>query len=502
MESTPKSSYTTKVGPNDVLLGRGDHSVKNEGNIRFRQLVKAQKTRYKNVLDVSEKHDIACEIIRAVRDRGGQFLRRVEPLGEAQELGVLSEEEAWVPAEESIVIKKCKQAFRDKPPKKENTGAEGLGQGEGIPRRRNASQQDTINAMHTPFAHLRQMHQPNGLNVEGLQHDDEIALHLLANIPRPTQQMDLNEQIARVLGSSPSAASLQQQQQQRQLSNILMAEAAIAAEMQRRQLAEQSLTLLTRQLQQNSQEQLGHNLIRQLVQSQLQQRQAPASLSVPLADNQLSIAQFLRQQHSPPQNEWLARALSLVPEGGRSATGISGSLSSNNAIASALQVNDSRRLQEALARRDNSLSLQEAQRQRELKGLRALQQLQHLQQQRTAHQQHEPAVATSTVNRASSELEILRALVAQQQQQQQRPEAEGTVALGASSPPVPFIPSARKRSTSFSDNKQPRQDDSPLSEKELSSFHESSPKKRFKTEHKSDSSSLSQDSSARSSISG
>jgi hypothetical protein len=481
------------VGPNDVLLGRGDHSVKNEGNIRFRQLIKAQKARYKNVLDVSEKHDIACEIIRAVRDRGGQFLRRVEPLGEAQELGVLSEEEAWVPAEESIVIKKCKQAFRDKPPKKENTGAEGLlGHGEGSPRRRNASQ-ETINTMDTPFAQLRQMQQPNRLNGEGLQVDDEIALHLLANIPRPTQWRDLNEQIARLLGSTPSAASQQQQQQQQQLSNALMAEAAIAAELQRRQLAEQTLALWTRQPRQSSQEQLEHNLIRQLVQSQLQHRQAPASFSAPLADTQLSIAQFLRQQQSPPQNEWLARALSFFPEGGRSAAAVSGSLSSNNAIALALQASPSHRLQEALARRDNSLSLQEAQRQRELKGLQALQQLHHLQRQTAQQQRQQPSLDTSTLNQASSELEILRALVAQHQQQQSRqmmrPDAESTIALGASSPPVPFIPFARKRSTPNSDNKQQRQEESPLAEKRVPSMDDSSLQKRFKTEHKSDSSS-------------
>ena len=495
MEASPKPSYTTKVGPNDVLLGRGDHSVKNEGNIRFRQLVKAQKARYKNVADVSEKHDIACEIIRAVRDRGGQFLRRVEPLGEAQELGVLSEEEAWVPAEESIVIKKCKQAFRDKPLKKGSIGIDALDHGEGPPRQGSASQQDTIHDMHTSFPQLRQLQQNNRLNEAGIRLDDEIAFHLLANIPRPTQQMDLNEQIARVLGSSHSAAS----QHQQQLSNILMAEAAIAAELQRRQLADEALTLLTRQPQESSQEQLGRNLIRQLVQSQLPQRQAP--LSVPSGNTQSSIAPFLRVQQNPPQSDWLARALSYVPDvGRRSATAVSGSLRSSNTLASSLQTTPSFRLQEAFAQRDGSLSLQEAQRQRQLKGLQALHQLHRLQQQRAAQQQ-QPSLGTSTLNQASSELEILRALVAQQQQQHEqqlrqtmRPDAEGTTALGASTPNVPLEPLARKRSTSLSpDNKQLRRDESPLSEKEFPSMDDSSPRKRRKTEHKSDSSSLTHD---------
>lgn len=491
------SYYTTKVGSNDVLLGRGDHSVKNEGNIRFRLLVKAQKARYKNVADVSEKHDIACEIIRAVRDRGGQFLRRVEPLGEAQELGVPSEEEAWVPAEESIVIKKCKQAFRDKPPKRENFDVAGLTtHNEGSP------QQDPFSELHSPFDQLQrqQSQQPNQL---GLQIDDALARRLLTQFPRQTQQMDLNAQLAQLLESS-STSSVQQQQQQ-QLSSILNAEAAMAAELQRRQGVEQTLALLTRQSQQGNQQHLGQNLIQQLAQAQLQGRQTAALLSNPSANTQMSITQLLRQQQNPPRDEWLDRALSSY-QGGRSAAA-SGSLFSRNAFASPPQDDRLNRLQEALAQRDNTVALQEAQRQRGQVGLQALQQLRLLQLQLQQAQQHPPPATSAARSNTVSELEMLRTLLAHQQQQQQqqmrmaqlmiRPDAEGAVALGSSSPPVPFSPFARKRSCSSPDNKQSQQE-SPLSDKEFASTDESSLQKRFKTEHKSDSSSMSHDSSGHS----
>ena len=291
MEHSPKQSYTIKIGPNDVLLGRGDHSVKNEGNIRFRQLVKAQKTRYRNVADVSEKHDISCEIIRAVRDRGGAFLRRVEPLGEAQELGVPSEEEAWVPAEESIVIKKVKQAFRDKAPKRENSSA-GNSNSDGTNSNTNRNTQGHRSAGVASISASQQI-----LQLQAQQQEQQRQQYHQAYLPRPQQQenageaarrfldslsshqqqhqqQDVNTQLAQLaqLLNASRSSSQQQQQPQQQLSQQLS-----SAELQRRQGLEETLTMLRRQQQQNAQEQIRQSLLQQLTQARLQQQESSSS---------------------------------------------------------------------------------------------------------------------------------------------------------------------------------------------------------------------------------
>lgn len=119
-------SYVTILNPNDILLGRGRPVVRYEGNIRFRKLVKDRKPQYRATGRNIIKDAIARELKNIIKARGGRFLRKIESVIEAEELGVPRGVQAWVPVDEAVLLQKVKQAFRDGQRAEAESKADGL----------------------------------------------------------------------------------------------------------------------------------------------------------------------------------------------------------------------------------------------------------------------------------------------------------------------------------------------------------------------------------------
>ena len=73
----PQPTFVTCVTENDVLLGRGTPCAENEGNVRFRRLVKERKMEYIAAEKRMRKDAIAREILETIVARGGKFLRKL-----------------------------------------------------------------------------------------------------------------------------------------------------------------------------------------------------------------------------------------------------------------------------------------------------------------------------------------------------------------------------------------------------------------------------------------
>lgn len=86
---------------NDVLLGRGRRTINNVGNIRFRELISSRKPEYTATSLHSGKDRIARDIKKIIEDRNGRFLEKLE-----------GTEDAWVPVDEAVILKKIKLCFR------------------------------------------------------------------------------------------------------------------------------------------------------------------------------------------------------------------------------------------------------------------------------------------------------------------------------------------------------------------------------------------------------
>jgi len=87
--------------------------VRYQGNIKFRKLVQNRMRAYREAYRHVSKDAIAQEVVDEIISRGGRFLRRVESITEATELGVPQGVEAWTEVDRESAIGKCKQAFRD-----------------------------------------------------------------------------------------------------------------------------------------------------------------------------------------------------------------------------------------------------------------------------------------------------------------------------------------------------------------------------------------------------
>jgi hypothetical protein len=107
------SSIITQLSENDVLLGRGEPSILNEGNIRFRQLVQSRKLEYLDADKRKTKDWIARQVVQAISSKQGRFLRRIRSPVEAVQMGVPEGVKAWVRAHEGTIIQKVKQALRN-----------------------------------------------------------------------------------------------------------------------------------------------------------------------------------------------------------------------------------------------------------------------------------------------------------------------------------------------------------------------------------------------------
>lgn len=113
-ESSLKRTFVTETLPNDVLLGRGSHLVKYEGNIEFRRLIQERKREYVSAVRHSHKDQIARDVISIVTSRKGRFLRKVDNPIEMKKFHIPTKMlSAWVLVETEIIVEKIKQAFRD-----------------------------------------------------------------------------------------------------------------------------------------------------------------------------------------------------------------------------------------------------------------------------------------------------------------------------------------------------------------------------------------------------
>lgn len=125
--------FIERLNPNDVLLGRGQH-IKHEGNSKFRRIVRERVVDYATCRNKSAKDAIAREIVRAVEERGGRFVRKMgdghEALPTAAAAAASNEvnnnnesvrftSPSWATApkwelvDEATVLIKVKQTFRD-----------------------------------------------------------------------------------------------------------------------------------------------------------------------------------------------------------------------------------------------------------------------------------------------------------------------------------------------------------------------------------------------------
>mmetsp|Transcript_17441 Transcript_17441/g.40632 ORF Transcript_17441/g.40632 Transcript_17441/m.40632 type:complete len:388 (+) Transcript_17441:137-1300(+) len=87
----------------DVVNGKGQGALRMKGNVNFRKAVQAHRVLY--VLCDSDKSRVAKGIVRAIRTRGGRFLKKDEKTGEWTEIGDAGKQGA---------ITKAAQALREK----------------------------------------------------------------------------------------------------------------------------------------------------------------------------------------------------------------------------------------------------------------------------------------------------------------------------------------------------------------------------------------------------
>ena len=101
MVDTPKPTLPPGYKPTtfDVLSGRGSSRFLHEGNRRFRKLIQAYLDRYRTSKSRTDKSRLVFEIVAAVRECGGHFLKR-----EGQE---------WQDVGDKIAREKVGHALRD-----------------------------------------------------------------------------------------------------------------------------------------------------------------------------------------------------------------------------------------------------------------------------------------------------------------------------------------------------------------------------------------------------
>jgi len=94
-------------------LGRGAPIVNNPGNKRFRQLILKDKERYVTTSRHVMKEEIARNILNAVEERGGRFLRKLESESDRKRYNVPTGQNAWMEANDATAMQKVKQALRE-----------------------------------------------------------------------------------------------------------------------------------------------------------------------------------------------------------------------------------------------------------------------------------------------------------------------------------------------------------------------------------------------------
>jgi hypothetical protein len=105
--------YITELNENDVLLGKGFPIINNPGNVKYRELILANKEKYISTSRHAMKDEIARSIFDTIAERGGRFLRRAESCPSKKAAGTPMD--AWEIVDEETSMHKIKQALRDQP---------------------------------------------------------------------------------------------------------------------------------------------------------------------------------------------------------------------------------------------------------------------------------------------------------------------------------------------------------------------------------------------------
>ena len=101
----------SKLGPYDVLFGRGSGPNDHERNIRFRKLVAERKAEYMATNHRTTKAKIAREIVDAVLCENGRCLKKIEP-EDATVAGLVDGVDVWIGVDDDTIMEKAKQALR------------------------------------------------------------------------------------------------------------------------------------------------------------------------------------------------------------------------------------------------------------------------------------------------------------------------------------------------------------------------------------------------------
>jgi hypothetical protein len=100
--------------PVNILLGRGALAIRNPGNVNFGRIVGLRKGEYKSTSHRRTKDTIARQVMQAVRNCNGRFVRKIEGPEEMKLHGIEENENAWMVVDDAAAILKVKQSLRDK----------------------------------------------------------------------------------------------------------------------------------------------------------------------------------------------------------------------------------------------------------------------------------------------------------------------------------------------------------------------------------------------------
>lgn len=110
---TDKDPRLRELTDDDVLLGRGFPAIENEGNVRFRELVRSRSAEYHAAYRRHTKDSIARDVVNTINRRGGRFLTQLDDAANIKGLVIPAAARVWTEADEAAVLIKAKQALRD-----------------------------------------------------------------------------------------------------------------------------------------------------------------------------------------------------------------------------------------------------------------------------------------------------------------------------------------------------------------------------------------------------
>lgn len=115
---TPVDTPIGSPGDVDIIVGRGGHTNHHRGNAAFRALVHTVRPRYLAASSKEAKSEIAREVVREVRRRGGRFLQQFEQERGGGEFTSSSGEERrgvwWFEVTEERARDKAIQSLRER----------------------------------------------------------------------------------------------------------------------------------------------------------------------------------------------------------------------------------------------------------------------------------------------------------------------------------------------------------------------------------------------------